>query len=120
MRVQRRQVRRASLVICISEIFREHLMRDYGLRAEASVVVANPCGSTASSAPAGHAGARRPSSCSAGSPRARGIEDVVALARLDAGAGAGGPLPDRRRDERLVQLHKLLEHLPAENAEYAG
>lgn len=41
-RVQRRQIRRAALTFCISEVFRRHLERDYGLPEQRSAVIANP------------------------------------------------------------------------------
>ncbi len=39
---ERRTIRRARLIICISSVFRDHLIRDYGLSREATVVVPNP------------------------------------------------------------------------------
>lgn len=41
-RVQRRAIRRARLLICISGVFRDHLVRDYGFPRERTVVVPNP------------------------------------------------------------------------------
>ncbi len=119
-RVQRRQVRGASLVVCISEVFRDHLIRDYGLSADATVVVPNPVRIDrfdCTDRPLGEP------------PRiivlgriatGKGVEDVVALARL---------LLQRKVDARIrivggtsvwSNYTKLLEDLPAENAEYAG
>ena len=39
---QRRDIRKATTVICISDIFRRHLIEDYGLSAARTVVVPNP------------------------------------------------------------------------------
>jgi glycosyltransferase involved in cell wall biosynthesis len=120
MRVQRKQIRRAGLTICISNVFRAHLMRDYGLTRESSVVVANPVRLDRFES------MHRP----LGSPptiivlgriaTGKGIEDVVAVARL---------LLERNVDVhiRLVggtsvwsDYTALLEDLPPENSEYAG
>ncbi len=120
MRIQRKQIRRASLVVCISEVFRAHLMRDYGLREQDSVVVANPVRLDR------FACSDRP----LGSPptiivlgriaTGKGLEHVVALARL---------LLERDVDVRIrvvggtsvwSNYTKLLEDLPDENSEYAG
>jgi glycosyltransferase involved in cell wall biosynthesis len=119
MRVQRRNVRGAQLVVCISEVFREHLIRDYGLVPASTVVVPNPV----------RLDRFQPSARPLGDPplilvlgriaTGKGIEDVVALARL---------LHERELDVRIrivggtsvwSNYTKLLEDLPP-NAEYAG
>jgi glycosyltransferase involved in cell wall biosynthesis len=120
MRVQRRKVRSARLVVCISRVFREHLRRDYGLELEASVVVPNPvrldrfdwterpCGSPPRILILGRIAT------------GKGLEHVVALAKL---------LHDRGSDARFrlvggtsvwSDYTTLLEELPPENSEYAG
>jgi glycosyltransferase involved in cell wall biosynthesis len=120
MRVQRRQVQRAALVICISNVFRAHLARDYGLTDAASVVVPNPV----------RLDRFEPSTRPPGSPptvivlgriaTGKGVEDVVALAKL---------LLERRVEVRIrivggtsvwSNYTRLLEDLPAENSEYVG
>ena len=40
--VQRLSIRRARLLVCISGVFRDHLVRDYGFPLERTVVVPNP------------------------------------------------------------------------------
>jgi glycosyltransferase involved in cell wall biosynthesis len=40
--VQRVRIRRADLLVCISEVFRDHLVRDYGFSRQNTVVVPNP------------------------------------------------------------------------------
>jgi glycosyltransferase involved in cell wall biosynthesis len=118
--MQRRQLRSASLVVCISNVFREHLRRDYDLSAEATVVVPNPVRIDR------FEWTDRP----LGTPprivvlgriaTGKGIEDVVALARL---------LLERKVDARIrlvggtsvwSSYTKLLEDLPPENSEYVG
>jgi len=119
-RVQRRQIRRAALTFCISQVFREHLARDYGLSEERSVVVPNPVRLDRF-----HPIVRPP-----GDPAevivlgriatGKGLESVVELAKL---------LRERRVPVRIrvvggtsvwSNYTRLLEELPEENAEYAG
>jgi glycosyltransferase involved in cell wall biosynthesis len=119
-RIQRKQIRDARLVVCISDVFREHLVRDYGLQRERSVVVPNPvrldrfadtdrpCGTPPTIVVLGRIAT------------GKGIEDVVALAKL---------LLRREYDVaiRIVggtsvwsDYTKLLDALPSENSEYVG
>jgi len=120
MRVQRKKIRSARLVVCISEVFREHLLRDYGFSRQAAVVVPNPVRLdhfTLSDRPLGSPAVVLVLGRIA---TGKGIEDVVALAQL---------LHARRADVhiRLVggtsvwsNYTKLLEDLPPESSEYAG
>jgi glycosyltransferase involved in cell wall biosynthesis len=118
--VQRRKIRGARLVVCISSVFRDHLIRDYGLSRRATVVVPNsvradrfevtdrPPGSPPIVMVLGRIAARK------------GVDDVVAIARL---------LLERNVDVnfRIVggtslwsNYAKLLEDLPPENTKYVG
>jgi glycosyltransferase involved in cell wall biosynthesis len=118
--VQRRRIRRADLLVCISSVFRDHLMRDYGFPLARTVVIPNPVRlerfhdlRRRSSEP--------PTVLVLGRVAARkGIEDVVALAAL---------LRERAVDVRLrvvggpglwSDYTGLLAELPDENAEYVG
>ena len=122
MRVQRRSVRRARLVVCISEVFRDHLIRDYGLSREATVVVPNPVRldrfeGIDTDRPSG----KPPRIIVLGRiATGKGAEDVVALAKL---------LLERELDVRIrlvggtsvwSNYTQLLADLPPENSEYAG
>ena len=119
MRVQRRNVRGAQLVVCISEVFREHLIRDYGLAPAAGVVVPNPV----------RLDRFEPSTRPLGDPprilvlgriaTGKGIEDVVALARLLHERELGVRVRIVGGTSVWSNYTKLLEDLPA-NAEYAG
>ncbi len=118
-RVQRRQIRRAALVVCISEVFREHLARDYGLTAQASVVVPNPVRldrfqqtGRAVAAPARIIVLGRIAT-------GKGIEDVVALARLLLARGVQARVRLVGGTSVWSDYTSLLEDLPG-NAEYAG
>jgi glycosyltransferase involved in cell wall biosynthesis len=119
MRVQRRNVRGAQLVVCISEVFREHLIRDYGLAPAAGVVVPNPV----------RLDRFEPSTRPLRDPprilvlgriaTGKGIEDVVALARLLHERELGVRIRIVGGTSVWSNYTKLLEDLPA-NAEYAG
>ncbi len=120
--VQRRRIRAARLLICISAVFREHLLRDYDFPRERTVVVPNPVRLERFAA----SDARRP----AGEPATvlvlgrvsarKGVEDVIEMAKLlrDRGVPArvkvvGGPT-------LWSDYTPLLEDLPAENSEFVG
>jgi glycosyltransferase involved in cell wall biosynthesis len=116
--LQRARIRRANLLICISGVFRDHIMRDYGFPRAATVVVANPV-RLARFADTGRNLGEQPTVLVLGRISARkGIDDVVALAKL---------LLEREVDIRLriiggpslwSDYTKLLDDLPGENTEY--
>jgi glycosyltransferase involved in cell wall biosynthesis len=118
--VQRRAIRRARLLICISSVFRDHLVRDYGFPRERTAVVPNPVRIDRFSAPPRRIG-DPPVVLVLGRISVRkGIEDVVAVARqlLEWDIRVrlrvvGGP-------SLWGDYTKLLEDLPNENSEYAG
>ncbi|HLH14339.1 MAG TPA: glycosyltransferase, partial [Solirubrobacteraceae bacterium] len=118
--VQRRRIRRARMLVCISEVFRDHLVRDYGFPRADTVVVPNPVSLVRFSA------SQRPLGDPAlvlvlGRIAARkGLETVVATAKelqqRDAPVRirvVGGP-------SLWSDYTALLDDLPAQNAEYAG
>jgi glycosyltransferase involved in cell wall biosynthesis len=120
--VQRRRIRTASLLVCISGVFRDHLLRDYRFPLEDTVVIPNPVRlerftGFSVDRDIGHP----PTVLVLGRVAARkGIEDVIAMA---------GRLQERGIDARIrvvggpslsSDYTKLLEDLPVENSEYAG
>jgi glycosyltransferase involved in cell wall biosynthesis len=117
--VQRVRIRRARLLVCISSVFRDHLVRDYGFPRANTIVVPNPLAAERF-AGLGEGLGEPPVVLVLGRIAVRkGIEDVVAVART---------LLERRVDVRLrvvggpsqwSDYTPLLEDLP-ENAEYAG
>ncbi len=132
--VQLVRIRRASLLICISRVFRDHLVHDYRFPREATVVIPNPVRLERFAAPSAEpaeggtgppdtarAGAAPPTVLVLGRVSVRkGVEDVVALARL---------LHERDVDVRIrvvggpslwSDYTALLAGLPGENSEYAG
>ncbi|HUB74377.1 MAG TPA: glycosyltransferase family 4 protein [Solirubrobacteraceae bacterium] len=118
--VQRLRIRRADLLVCISAVFRDHIVADYGFPAAKTVVIPNPVrmerfperpralGEPAAVLVLGRVSARK------------GVEDVLAVAHelLARGVRArvrvvGGP-------SMWSDYTKLLDELPAANAEYVG
>jgi glycosyltransferase involved in cell wall biosynthesis len=118
--VQRGRIRRANLLICISGVFRDHMVADYGYPRERTAVVPNPV-RLERFEPTARPVADPPTVLVLGRIAVRkGIDDVVALARLLHERGSairvrvvGGP-------SLWSDYTALLEDLPAENAEYAG
>jgi glycosyltransferase involved in cell wall biosynthesis len=120
--VQRRRVRRASLLICISSVFRDHIHRDYGFPLERTVVVPNPIRLERFTAPRLDRGLSEPPTVLVlGRVSARkGVEDVVALARELLARGSNARVRVVGGATLWSDYRKLLEDLPAENAEFAG
>jgi glycosyltransferase involved in cell wall biosynthesis len=117
--VQWRSIRRASLLVCISSVFRDHIVHDYRFPPARTIVVPNPLRSERFSITQRDVG-DPPTVLVLGRISTRkGVEDVIALARL---------LQEREIPMRLRMLGgptlwsdytRLLDDLPA-NAEYAG
>jgi glycosyltransferase involved in cell wall biosynthesis len=120
MRVQRRQIRRAALVVCISEVFREHLMRDYGLAESASAVVPNPVRLDRFDSVARPLGAPPRVIVLGRIATGKGVEDVVALAKLMLARGIEIRFRIVGGTSVWSDYTRVLEDLPSENAEYAG
>jgi glycosyltransferase involved in cell wall biosynthesis len=117
--VQRFSVGRARLLVCISAVFRDHLVRDYRFPRERTAVVPNPV--EVERFAGEHAGSGdAPTVLVLGRVAVRkGVPDAVAVARLLHERGSsvrfrfvGGP-------SLWSDYTALLEDLPA-NAEYAG
>jgi glycosyltransferase involved in cell wall biosynthesis len=118
--VQRSRIRRAHLLVCISSVFRDHLIRDYGFPPEKTVVIPNPV-RLARFAEVRREPGQPPTVLVVGRVAARkGIEDVVRVAQI---------LHERRADVRVrvvggpgqwSDYTRLLAELPAGSAEYVG
>ncbi len=119
--IQRVRIKQASLLICISAVFRDHLIRDYGFPREHTVVIPNPVRLERFAGEEAHAPGSPATVLVLGRIAVRkGVEDVIALAStlLERGADVrirvvGGP-------SLWSDYTKLLEDLPRENSEYAG
>src|SRR5262249_16430383 len=117
--VQRRSIRRASLLICISSVFRDHLVADYGLPLDRTPVVPNPMRAERFSL-ADRARASPPTVLALGRISTRkGIEDVIAVARLLAERGVDARVRVIGGATLWSDYTPLLQDLPP-NAEYAG
>jgi len=119
--VQRISIGRARLLVCISAVFRDHLVRDYSFPAASTIVVPNPVklDRFSLSRPSSRDGTATVLVLGRVSTR-KGIEDVVAVAKS---------LLERQRDIRIrvvggpslwSDYTRLLDDLPDANAEYAG
>lgn len=118
MLVQRRVIQRASLLICLSNVFRDHMVRDYRFPIERTVVVTNPVrlrrfpfSERPTHAPPlvivpGRISMRK------------GIEDVIRVARVLQERGADVRLRIIGGPSTWSDYRKLLGDLPTENSEY--
>jgi len=117
--VQRRAIHSASLVICKSRVFREHLISDYAVAREDTIVIPDAV-RLERFAELERKPAHPPIVLVLGRVAMRkGVEDVVSVAHalLERGIDArirvvGGP-------DLSSDYTRLLDELPAENAEYA-
>ncbi len=118
--VQLVRIRRARLLVCISGVFRDHLVRDYRFPATATVIVPNPVRLERFD-PARATHDEPPTVLVLGRIAVRkGVEDVVAVSRVlrDRGVAVrirvvGGP-------SLWSDYTRLLDDLAPETAEYAG
>ncbi len=118
--VQFVKIRRVSLLICISSVFRDHIVHDYRFPLEKTVVITNPVRLERFS-PSERPLAQPPVVLVPTRLSVRkGLEDIVEVARtlLERGTEVrfrviGGP-------SLWSDYSKLLEDLPSENSEYGG
>jgi glycosyltransferase involved in cell wall biosynthesis len=114
------KIRRASLLICISSVFRDHMVHDYGFPVEKTFVTTNPLRldrfTSSERPPAEPPIVLVPTRVSL----RKGLEDVVLVARMLLERGVdvrvrviGGP-------SIWSDYTPLLDDLPPENAEYGG
>jgi glycosyltransferase involved in cell wall biosynthesis len=118
--VQRISIRRASLLVCISSVFRDHLVHDYGFPLARTAVVPNPV-RVERFEDVERTVVEPPTVLVLGRISTRkGVDDVIAVAKL---------LLERNVDARLRLIGgpslwsdytKLLDDLPSENSVYAG
>ena len=120
--VQRRRVRRASLLICISSVFRDHIHADYGFPLGRTAVVPNPIRLERFTEPhLDRAVSHPPIVLVLGRVSARkGVEDVVAVARELLARGTQVRVRVVGGATLWSDYRELMNDLPPENAEYAG
>jgi glycosyltransferase involved in cell wall biosynthesis len=118
--VQRSRIRRARLLVCISRVFRDHLIRDYHVSPDETVVVPNPVRIDRFST-AGHVPGEPATVLVLGRIAVRkGIEDVVAVARALLARGPGVRVRVVGGPSLWSDYTPLLAELPAQNSHYAG
>lgn len=118
--VQRVRIHHASLVVCVSRVFRDHLVRDYRVPGSATVVIQNPVRlqrfenlQRERTVP--------PTVLVLGRISLRkGIEDLVPLAKTLHERNIAVRLRVVGGTSLFSDYTKLLEDLPRENSEYAG
>ncbi len=118
--VQRISIRHASLLICISRVFRDHLVNDYRYPVERTVVVPNPA-QVDRFASIERQPSEPPTVLVLGRISTRkGIEDVVAVAKVLRERGVALRLRVVGGPSLWSDYTELLKDLPPENSEYAG
>jgi glycosyltransferase involved in cell wall biosynthesis len=120
--IQRVRVRRARLLICISSVFRDHLVHDYGFPLQQTVVVPNPVrlDRFADADPQRGLGSPPVVLVLGRIAVRKGVEDVIAVARLLLEQDAGVRIRVTGGPSLWSDYTKLLDELPSENSEYAG
>jgi glycosyltransferase involved in cell wall biosynthesis len=117
--VQRLTIRRASLLICISGVFRDHLVHDYGFPPADTVVIPNPVRIDRFEGVSREL-TRPPTVLVLGRISVRkGVEDVVAVARVLLERGIAVRVRILGNPSLWSDYTRLLDELPP-NAEYTG
>ncbi|HEX3909890.1 MAG TPA: glycosyltransferase family 4 protein [Solirubrobacteraceae bacterium] len=119
-RIQRRKIRAARLLVCISSVFRDHMVADYGYPLERTVVVPNPV-RLERFAPKERPVGEPPVVLVLGRVAARkGVEDVVALAKLLLARDVDVRFRVVGGTSLWSNYVRLLEEMPRANSEYVG
>ncbi|MEA2152855.1 MAG: hypothetical protein QOI18_1088 [Solirubrobacteraceae bacterium] len=120
--VQRRRIRDASLLICISSVFRDHLLRDFHFALQDTVVIPNPVRLERFTELSVERSVGRPARVLVlGRIAARkGIEDVIAMAERLRALGVEAQIRVVGGPSLWSDYTPLLDDLPSENSEYAG
>jgi glycosyltransferase involved in cell wall biosynthesis len=118
--VQRIKIKKASLLIAISTVFRDHIVSDYRFPLERTVVVTNPVRldrfAVSDRAPDEPPLVLVPTRISV----RKGIEDVIAVSKLLGERGVSARIRVIGGPSNWSDYTKLLDDLPRENAEYGG
>ncbi|MGD1059060.1 MAG: glycosyltransferase family 4 protein [Solirubrobacteraceae bacterium] len=118
--VQRLAIRQASLLICISSVFRDHLVHDYGFPLAKTVVVPNPV-RISRFADEPRQLQTPPTVLVLGRICVRkGVENVVTTAQLLLERGVEVRIRVLGNPSLWSDYTRLLDDLPSENSEYAG
>jgi glycosyltransferase involved in cell wall biosynthesis len=119
-RMQRRSIRRASLLVCISSVFRDHMVTDYGFPFERTLIAPNPM----------RASRFTPSTREPRIPARvlvlgrisvrKGIDTAIEVTRLLLERGVDARVRVVGGPTLWSDYTVLLEELPPENSEYVG
>jgi glycosyltransferase involved in cell wall biosynthesis len=119
--LQRVMIRRASLLVCISRVFRDHLVEDYDFPRGSTAVVPNPVRLERFTFDAAKPPGKPPIVLVPVRVSVRkGVEDVIEIAKLLRDRGVQVRLRIVGGASLWSDYTKLLEDLPSETAEYAG
>lgn len=120
--VQRVQIRRVRLLICISSVFRDHVVHDYGFPLERTVVVPNPVRLDRFADVDTHRSIGHPAIVLVLGRIAvrKGVEDLAPVARALLARNVDARLRVIGGPSLWSDYTKLLDDLPPENTEYVG
>jgi len=119
-RIQRRKIRAAQLLVCISSVFRDHMVADYDYPLARTVVVPNPV-RLERFAPTDRAVGEPPVILVLGRIAARkGVEHVAALAKRLLERGVDVRFRVVGGTSLWSNYLALLDDMPEENSEYVG
>jgi glycosyltransferase involved in cell wall biosynthesis len=120
--IQRRTINGARLLVCISRVFRDHIVRDYGFPLERTVVVPNPVRLERFDAAGAQRGLQAPPVVLVLGriSMRKGIEDVIATAHLLGERGSDAQIKLVGGPSMWSDYSKLLADLPQDNAEFVG
>jgi glycosyltransferase involved in cell wall biosynthesis len=118
--VQAVKIRRASLLIAISTVFRDHIVHDYRFPLEQTVVITNPVRLERFANPPREVSSPPVVLVPIRVSVRKGLEDVVAVAKLLLARGVEARIRVVGGPSIWSDYTKLLEDLPAANSEYGG
>ncbi len=118
--VQAVKIRRASLLIAISSVFRDHIVHDYRFPLEKTVVIPNPVRLSRFANPPRAVGSPPVVLVPIRVSVRKGLEDVVEVAKLLLARGVEARIRVVGGPSIWSDYTKLLDDLPAENSEYGG
>ena len=118
--VQAVKIRRASLLIAISTVFRDHIVHDYHFPVEKTVVITNPVRLSRFANPPREVNSPPVVLVPIRISVRKGLEDIIEVAKLLLARGVEARIRVVGGPSIWSDYTKLLDDLPAENSEYGG
>jgi glycosyltransferase involved in cell wall biosynthesis len=118
--VQAIKIRRTSLLICISSVFRDHIVHDYRFPLEKTVVITNPVRLERFTNPDRAVNEPPVVLVPIRVSVRKGVEDVVEVANVLLARGVDARIRVVGGPSIWSDYTKLLDDLPARNSEYGG